>query len=160
MPPLRRVAEEGSFYGLLSLLVVFAAFPFYWMLITTFKAEGDLYDLKSIPYWFNVAPTLSHLRYLFAQTLFLDWLINSLIIGLCVVAITLVVALPAGYSLARLAGRNAETLGVGIFLTIWCRRLYCSCRCRGSSRSWGCKIPYGRSWSSIRPSRSRSAPGC
>jgi multiple sugar transport system permease protein len=60
---------------------------------------------------------LSHLRYLFAQTLFLDWLINSLIIGLCVVAITLVVALPAGYSLARLAGRNAETLGVGIFLT-------------------------------------------
>jgi multiple sugar transport system permease protein len=117
MPPLRRVAEEGSFYGLLSLLVVFAAFPFYWMLITTFKAEGDLYDLKSIPYWFNVAPTLSHLRYLFVQTLFLDWLINSLIIGLCVVAITLVVALPAGYSLARLAGRNAETLGVGIFLT-------------------------------------------
>jgi multiple sugar transport system permease protein len=117
MPPLRRVAEEGSFYGLLSLLVVFAAFPFYWMLITTFKAEGDLYDLKSIPYWFNVAPTLSHLRYLFTQTLFLDWLINSLIIGLCVVAITLVVALPAGYSLARLAGRNAETLGVGIFLT-------------------------------------------
>jgi multiple sugar transport system permease protein len=116
-PTLRRVAEQGSFYGLLSLLVLFAAFPFYWMLITTFKAEGDLYDLKSIPYWFNVAPTLSHLRYLFTQTLFLDWLINSLIIGLCVVAITLVVALPAGYSLARLAGRNAETLGVGIFLT-------------------------------------------
>jgi multiple sugar transport system permease protein len=118
MPPtLRRLAEQGSFYGALSLLVLFAAFPFYWMLITTFKAEGDLYDLKSVPYWFNVAPTLSHLRYLFAQTLFVDWLLNSLIIGLCVVAITLVVALPAGYSLARLAGRNAETLGIGIFLT-------------------------------------------
>jgi multiple sugar transport system permease protein len=114
---LRRIGEQASFYGVLSLLVLFAAFPFYWMLITTFKAESDLYDLKSVPYWFNVAPTLSHLRYLFTQTLFIDWLLNSLIIGLCVVAITLVVALPAGYSLARLSGRNAETLGIGIFLT-------------------------------------------
>jgi multiple sugar transport system permease protein len=114
---LRRIGEEGSFYGLLTLLVIFAAFPFYWMLITTFKTEGDLYNLKSIPYWFNTAPTPDHLLYLFEQTLFARWLLNSLVIGLCVVAITLVVALPAGYSLARLAGRNAETLGIGIFLT-------------------------------------------
>jgi multiple sugar transport system permease protein len=114
---LRRIGEEGSFYGLLTLLVIFAAFPFYWMLITTFKTEGDLYDLKSIPYWFNTAPTFEHLRYLFEQTLFARWLLNSVVIGLCVVAITLVVALPAGYALARLAGRNAETLGIGIFLT-------------------------------------------
>ena len=42
---------------------------------------------------------------------------NSLIIGVCVVAITLVTALPAGYSLARMTGRNGEALGIGIFLT-------------------------------------------
>jgi multiple sugar transport system permease protein len=114
---LRKIGEQTGFYGLLSLLVVFAAFPFYWMLITTFKTEGDLYNLKSIPYWFNAAPTLGHLRYLFEQTLFARWLLNSLVIGLCVVAITLVVALPAGYALARMAGRNAETLGIGLFLT-------------------------------------------
>ena len=114
---LKRIGEQTGFYGLLSFLVVFAAFPFYWMLITTFKTEGDLYNLKSIPYWFNAAPTLGHLRYLFEQTLFARWLLNSLVIGLCVVAITLVVALPAGYALARMAGRNAETLGIGIFLT-------------------------------------------
>jgi multiple sugar transport system permease protein len=114
---LRKIGQEGSFYALLSVLVIFAAFPFYWMLITTFKTEGDLYNLKSIPYWFNAEPTLGHLRYLFEQTLFVQWLINSLIIGVCVVAITLVVSLPAGYSLARLAGRNSETLGIGIFVT-------------------------------------------
>ena len=61
---LRRIGEEGSFYGLLTLLVIFAAFPFYWMLITTFKTEGDLYNLKSIPYWFVTTPTFEHLRYL------------------------------------------------------------------------------------------------
>ena len=38
-------------------------------------------------------------------------------IGLCVVAITLVTAVPAGYSLARMTSRSGETLGIGIFLT-------------------------------------------
>ncbi len=113
----RSLGAQGSFYAAVIALVVFAAFPFYWMLITTFKADGDLYDLKSIPYWFNTAPTLEHIEYLFADTLFVQWLANSALIGLCVVAITLLVALPAGYSLARMPGRTAETLGIGIFLT-------------------------------------------
>src|SRR6266536_5016764 len=113
----RSLGAQGSFYAAVIALVVFAAFPFYWMLITTFKADGDLYDLKSIPYWFNTAPTLEHIEYLFAETLFVQWLANSALIGLCVVAITLLVALPAGYSLARMPGRTAETLGIGIFLT-------------------------------------------
>jgi multiple sugar transport system permease protein len=113
----KKLGSEGSFYAAVITLVVFAAFPFYWMLITTFKADGDLYDLKSIPYWFNTAPTLEHIKYLFTDTLFVQWLMNSALVGLCDVAITLIVALPAGYSLARMPGRSAETLGIGIFLT-------------------------------------------
>jgi multiple sugar transport system permease protein len=113
----KRLGGEGAFYAAVIVLVVFAAFPFYWMLITTFKADGDLYDLKSIPYWFNTPPTLEHIKYLFTETLFVQWLTNSALIGLCVVAITLIVALPAGYSLARMPGRSAETLAIGIFLT-------------------------------------------
>ena len=87
------------------------------MLITAFKTNADLYNVNNVPYWFNQPPTLDHLRYLFAQTLFGRWLLNSLIIGVCVVAITLVTALPAGYGLARVAGRNGEALEIGIFLT-------------------------------------------
>jgi multiple sugar transport system permease protein len=45
------------------------------------------------------------------------WLVNSLIIGLCVVFITLLAALPVRYSLARMTGRTGEALGIGIFLT-------------------------------------------
>ena len=87
------------------------------MLITAFKTNADLYNVSNIPFWFNDPPTLEHFRYLFEQTLFARWLLNSLIIGVCVVAITLVTALPAGYSLARMTGRNGEALGIGIFLT-------------------------------------------
>jgi len=112
-----KVLREGSFYGAVFVLGTFAAFPFYWMLLTTFKSDGDLYNLKSNPYWFNAAPTLEHIRYLFEETLFVQWVWNTALIGLCVVAITLVVALPAGYSLARMPGRSAENLGIGIFLT-------------------------------------------
>jgi multiple sugar transport system permease protein len=109
--------EEGSFYAAVAFFVVLAAFPFYWMLITAFKTNADLYDVSNIPFWFNKPPTLEHFRYLFEQTLFARWLVNSLVIGVCVVAITLLAAIPAGYALARLAGRNAEVLGIGIFLT-------------------------------------------
>jgi multiple sugar transport system permease protein len=87
------------------------------MLITAFKTNPDLYNVTNIPFWFNYPPTLEHFRYLFEQTLFLRWMLNSLIIGVCVVAITLATAIPAGYALTRLSGRNAEALGIGIFLT-------------------------------------------
>jgi len=113
----RVIAREGSFYAAVAFFVVLAAFPFYWMLITAFKTNSDLYNIDNIPFWFNEAPTLEHFRYLFEQTLFGRWLLNSLIIGVCVVGITLVTAIPAGYTLARLAGRKAEALGIGIFLT-------------------------------------------
>ena len=101
-----KIVGQSSFYAAVVTLVVFAAFPFYWMLITTFKTDGDLYNLKSIPYWFNAPPTLEHLKYLFEETLFVQWLSKSALIGLCVVAITLHVALPAGYGLARMPSRS------------------------------------------------------
>jgi multiple sugar transport system permease protein len=97
--------------------VIVCAFPFYWMLITSFKENSDLYNVTNIPFWFTDPPTLEHFEYLFHQTNFGRWLLNSLTIGVCVTAITLVTAVPAGYSLARMGGRNGETLGIGIFLT-------------------------------------------
>ena len=114
---LNTAAKEGSFYTAVAVLVILAAFPFYWMLITAFKTNSDLYSIEHTPFWFNEPPTLEHFRYLFEETLFGRWLLNSLIIGVCVVAITLVTALPAGYSLARMGGRSGETIGIGIFLT-------------------------------------------
>ena len=116
-PTVRNALQETSFYGAVAFFLVLAAFPFYWMVITSFKTNSDLYNVTNIPFWFNEAPTLEHYRYLFEQTLFTRWLLNSLIIGVCVVVITLVAALPAGYSLARMTGRAGEGLGIGIFLT-------------------------------------------
>src|SRR5947209_2182426 len=100
--------------------IVFAvilAFPFYWMLITTFKRNTDLNNLKNNPFVFNEPPTLDHLRLLFHETLFPRWILNTAFAGLIVVIITLVLAVPAAYALARLTGNWGEQLGIGIFLT-------------------------------------------
>jgi multiple sugar transport system permease protein len=117
MKAVSKVAGDVGFYGTVAFFVVMTTFPFYWMVITSLKSNSDLYNLTNIPFWFNEAPTLEHFEYLFQQTLFTRWLWNSLVIGLCVTAITLVTAVPAGYSLARMSGRTAESLGIGIFLT-------------------------------------------
>jgi multiple sugar transport system permease protein len=111
------VLRETSFYLAVAILVILAAFPFYWMLITAFKPNSDLYNVTNVPFWFNERPTLDHVKYLIEQTLFLRWMWNSLVIGVCVVIITLVTAIPAGYALARMKSRKGETLGIGIFLT-------------------------------------------
>ncbi len=112
-----KALQATPFYGAVAFFLVLAAFPFYWMVITSFKTNADLYNVSHIPFWFNDPPTLDHFRYLFDNTLFTTWLLNSLIIGVCVTAITLVTALPAAYSLARMIGRKGEALGIGIFLT-------------------------------------------
>ena len=114
---LRKLAGEGGFIAALTGVVVFAAFPFYWMVITAFKRDSDLYNLESMPFWFNQPATLEHVKLLLLQTEFVRWVGNSLLIGAVVVIVTLLTAVPAGYSLARMGGSKAENLGIGIFLT-------------------------------------------
>jgi multiple sugar transport system permease protein len=97
--------------------VVILAFPFYWMLITAFKKTTDLNNLKSNPFVFNEPATLDHFRLLFTETLFLRWVLNTAFAGAVVVAITLVLAVPAAYALARLTGEWGMRLGIGVFLT-------------------------------------------
>lgn len=62
-------------------------------------------------------PTPHHLQVLFNDTQYAQWLLNTGIVGIAVVIITPVLAVPAGYALASMTGPWAQTLGVGIFLT-------------------------------------------
>ncbi len=95
---------------------VVLSFPFYWMAVTSFKRNSDLYDLKNNPLLFNQKPTLEHWRFLFAETLYPRWVANTFLVGLAVVAITLALAVPAAWGLARRTGRWGERAGIGIFL--------------------------------------------
>jgi multiple sugar transport system permease protein len=112
-----RVVRKRAFvYAALTFYALLAGLPVYWMVVTTFKADRDLYNLQNFPLWFNQPPTLDHLNLLFNKTGFVQWLINTAIVAVAVVAITLVVAVPAGYALARLRFPGSEGMSIGIFL--------------------------------------------
>jgi multiple sugar transport system permease protein len=113
----RHIAGKAAHAAVLIFFVTFLAFPFYWMMITAFKANQDLYNTENNPYVFNSPPTLRHLAVLFEDTQFVQWLLNTGFVGIVVVVITLLLAVPAGYALARMTGAWAQTLGVTIFLT-------------------------------------------
>ncbi|MEO8189029.1 MAG: ABC transporter permease subunit [Acidobacteriota bacterium] len=197
----RRIRPSLISYAGLAPFLAFALFPFYWMLITSLKADPNLYDLKRNPFWFSnvdgnthrpyhkdiivpasfpegviqwkvasgaattrsdsvrnpepiafigsrkvespvdgklaairvpsgsiahpnevigfievASPSLTHYRYL-VSTPFYRWLRVSLITGLVVMLITLLLAVPAAYALARLDFRGNRMLGIVIFLT-------------------------------------------
>jgi multiple sugar transport system permease protein len=113
----QRVLGRIALYLSAAWFTFFAAFPFLWMAITAFKQNADLYNIKNNPFLFNAPPTLVHMRLLFNETLFTRWLFNTGFVAAVVVVITLLTAVPAGYSLARLTGRWGRRLGIGIFLT-------------------------------------------
>ena len=114
---LRRAGAKGLHVAVLAFFTVALAFPFLWMMIATFKQNIDLYTVENNPFRFNLPPTLLHLRFLFGETQFVRWLGNTALVGGLVVAITLLLSVPAAYALARLTGRWGERIGIMIFLT-------------------------------------------
>jgi multiple sugar transport system permease protein len=110
--------EKLASYAVLGPFAIVLAFPFYWMLWTSFKSNVDLYNVGNVPFGFGKgSPTTKNYGFLFHHTQYLTWVRNTALVGVVVVVITLALALPAGYALARLAGRWGQNLGVGIFLT-------------------------------------------
>jgi multiple sugar transport system permease protein len=113
----RKFGTEALRYGVLAVFVVLLAFPFYWMVVATFKQNIDLYNVENNPFIFNLPPTLDHLRLLFNETRYVRWLGNTALVGVLVVFITLAFSLPAAYALARLTGSWGQRIGIAIFLT-------------------------------------------
>jgi multiple sugar transport system permease protein len=111
-----RLGRVFVFWVPLVLFIVLTLFPFFWMTLTSLKANAELYNLRSFPFWI-FQPSLEHYQYLFEKTLFLTWLKNTLIVSLVATAISLVFSVLAGYALARLRFWGAGVLGVLIFVS-------------------------------------------
>jgi multiple sugar transport system permease protein len=109
--------KVGLNYAVISFFVIFSALPFYWMLIAAFKSDPEFIKaLTNSPFWYAQAPTTRNFELLFNQTKYLNFVVNSLFVGIVVVIITVFLAVPAAYSLARLTGRWGERMGIMIFM--------------------------------------------
>jgi multiple sugar transport system permease protein len=104
-------------YANLVPFVLFALFPFYYMVITSLKSDTELYSLEAVPFLIETGVITDHYRYLFLKTEFWTWMTNSLIISVLATSISLVISILAGYSLARLRFPGVNTFGTAVFIT-------------------------------------------
>ena len=115
----KRFRVLGRIFGLylpLAAFLFFALFPFYWMLISSFKANPELYNLRANRLWIK-NPTLEQFRDLFAKTAALQWLWNSFFVSFLTALISMTFGIMAGYALARLKFPGAQAFGLATFVT-------------------------------------------
>jgi multiple sugar transport system permease protein len=101
------------------MFLIFVLLPFYWMTITALKQDRNIFDPEANPFWFNMTPTLSHFWDLINpdKTDFLIWMQNSFMVAGLATLISVSIGIMAGYSLARLRYKGAETIGSSVFIT-------------------------------------------
>ncbi|MBM3188214.1 MAG: carbohydrate ABC transporter permease [Chloroflexi bacterium] len=92
------VARQVTFYASLVLVLAFFLFPFFWMIINSFKTNERIQEYP--PAW-AFAPTTGNFQDVFRQTPFLRHAGNSLIVALGSVGLGLALGLPAAYGIAR-----------------------------------------------------------
>ena len=116
---------------------ILAVAPFLVMGITAFQTDRDLYRRDASPFDYAEAPTLEHLDNLFNDTGYLSFIRNSVAVGVVVVLITLVLALPAAYCPGaphRAVGVNGPASSCSSSTS--CHRRCSSSRCSASSSRW------------------------
>ncbi|HEX6150646.1 carbohydrate ABC transporter permease [Nocardioides sp.] len=111
----QHVLGRIGLYTLAVLAAIICAGPFLWSMVTATKLNADLYNPDNNPFAYNQPPTFDHVRYLFTETSFPTFAWNTLWVGLLVVVITLVLGLPAAYSITRLDLRWSGAMGIAIF---------------------------------------------
>lgn len=111
----RHVLARIGVYAAAALAALACAGPFLWSAVTATKLNQDLYNPDNNPFFYNQPPTADHVSYLFEESTFPTFAWNTLWVGVVVVAITLSLALPSAYSIARLSRRWSGAMGIMIF---------------------------------------------
>ncbi|WP_375457963.1 carbohydrate ABC transporter permease [uncultured Enterovirga sp.] len=102
-------------YVFLCIFVAFALLPPLYMLVTGLKTSNEI-SAATNPWWvFN--PTLANFTELLASPLFQTFFINSVLVALLTVVITMLISVPAAFALARMKFWGSSALATGIFLT-------------------------------------------
>ena len=84
-----RIRSNVFAYANLAPYVFFVLFPFYFMVVTSFKSNAELYNLKSIPFWIQTGAILDHYALLFQKTDFVTWMKNSLLVAVVILFSTI-----------------------------------------------------------------------
>jgi multiple sugar transport system permease protein len=99
----------------LGIFVFVLLFPFYWMVMTSFKPNEELVSRAANPFWI-VKPTLSHFEKLLFRTEYPQWLWNTVLISVSATFLSLAASVFAAYAIERLRFKGSRQVGLAIFL--------------------------------------------
>ncbi|MFT4015053.1 MAG: carbohydrate ABC transporter permease [Paracoccus sp. (in: a-proteobacteria)] len=101
-----KLLNRIGFYALVALVVLFAVFPFYYAIVTSFSTGTALFQVNYWPKSFD----LTNYRAVLGSSSFLRSLVNSLFIATLTVGFSLLLAVTAAYALARVRFRGRGLL--------------------------------------------------
>jgi len=104
-----------TLYLPLAVFLFVLLFPFYWMVVTSFKPNEELISHIGNPFWI-VAPTLDHFKKLLFQTAYPDWMWNTVLVSVVSTFASLTASVLGAYAIERLRFRGSKQVGLSIFL--------------------------------------------
>lgn len=111
-----RTRRIVTLYLPLFCFVVILLFPFYWMTMTAFKPNAELYDRHNFnPLWIH-SPTLDHLKHLLFNTAYPSWLVTTMLIAFGATFLSLISSVLAAYAIQRLRFTGSQYVGLAIYL--------------------------------------------
>jgi len=96
----RSLLEKAAFYAVLAAVMVMVLFPIYWMVVTSIKTEGEV--ITKVPVWIPSVVTIQHYKQVIIDMDFLRYLLNTGIVSVLAVMLSLVAGSFTAYALARL----------------------------------------------------------
>ncbi len=105
-----------TLYVPLFVFMVVLLFPFYWMAVTTFKPNDELYSYKDNSPFLIKNPTLANVEKLLFNTNYPEWLFNTMLVAVVATALSIFASVLAAYAIQRLRFRGSQTIGLMIFL--------------------------------------------
>src|SRR5471032_601582 len=102
-------------YFFLTIFAIFSLVPPLYMVITSLKSSAEI-SAATNPWWI-FHPTLSNYIELLTRNQFLRFFLNSAMVSIFVVTITMLISVPAAFALARMRFWGSATLATGVFLT-------------------------------------------
>jgi multiple sugar transport system permease protein len=100
----------------LVVFLIILLFPFYWMALTSFKPDDQLYDYaKYSPFWIKDV-TLQHVRKLLFDTSYPEWMWNTMLVSVVSTFLSLFASVGAAYAIERIRFTGARHVGMLIFL--------------------------------------------
>jgi multiple sugar transport system permease protein len=108
-----KIINKFIIYFALIIFLVVALFPIYWMLNTSFKNDGEIYNI--IPTFWPKQFYVQGYVELFTKTNFLAFIKNSVFVSTSVTIISVFMSMLAAYAIARIKFKGRSIASKGIF---------------------------------------------